>query len=193
MLWQLMRDTGLSMFAGGGILFVLSGIHRRIPNLPNPIWLRNIGDLMMLGGACLAVGAMAFGFLRRARVHRKQESQQRRVSAIENILDFLPLSAMCLDGHSVYFLAPETCNALHEVPVEEKGASLFESSFARMENRPVPAGKRMRASAVSIVRPARSHVALDRAGAWAVTLSDPPGHARGRGLALRQQGGGLLA
>jgi hypothetical protein len=62
MLWQLMRDTGLSMFACGGILFALSGAHRRIANLPNPIWLRNIGDLMMLGGACLAVGAMAVGF-----------------------------------------------------------------------------------------------------------------------------------
>ena len=33
MLWQFMRDTGLYLFASGGILFVLSGIARRIPNL----------------------------------------------------------------------------------------------------------------------------------------------------------------
>jgi len=50
------------MFASGGLLFVLSTIHRRIPNLPDPTLMRIIGDLMMLGGACLAVGAMAFGF-----------------------------------------------------------------------------------------------------------------------------------
>jgi len=62
MLWQVMRDAGLCIFASGGLLFVLSTIHRRIPNLPDPTLMRIIGDLMMLGGACLAVGAMAFGF-----------------------------------------------------------------------------------------------------------------------------------
>ncbi len=62
MLW-LMRDTGLSIFVCGSLLFVLSGIPRRIPNLPDTASLRNSGDLMMLSGACLAVTAMAFGFL----------------------------------------------------------------------------------------------------------------------------------
>jgi len=62
MLWQGIRDTGLFMFACGGILFVLSTIYRRIPNLPDLTLLRTIGDLMMLGGACLAVAAMAVGF-----------------------------------------------------------------------------------------------------------------------------------
>jgi hypothetical protein len=62
MWWQLMRDAGLCMFASGGVLFVLSTIHRRIPNLPDRTLLRNIGDLMMLAGACVAVAAMAVGF-----------------------------------------------------------------------------------------------------------------------------------
>jgi len=62
MLWQFMRDAGLCMFACGGILFVLGTIHRRIPNLPDPTLLKSIGDLMMLGGACLAVVAMTVGF-----------------------------------------------------------------------------------------------------------------------------------
>lgn len=62
MLW-LMRDTGLCIFGCGSLLLVLSGIPRRIPNLPDTASLRNIGDLLMLSGACLAVTAMAFGFL----------------------------------------------------------------------------------------------------------------------------------
>ena len=63
MSWEIMRDTGLSLFACGSLLLVLSAISRRIPNLPDAAWLRNVGDLIMLGGACLAVAAMAIGFL----------------------------------------------------------------------------------------------------------------------------------
>jgi hypothetical protein len=42
----------------------------------------------------------------------------------------LPLYAKRLDVRTVYFLATKTSDALHGVPVEEKGARLFESSFA---------------------------------------------------------------
>jgi hypothetical protein len=57
MFWELMRDTGLLMFAFGCTLLVVSRVQRRVLSLPNPIWLRNIGDLLMLIGACLAVAA----------------------------------------------------------------------------------------------------------------------------------------
>src|SRR5271169_3466249 len=61
MLW-LMRDTGLSIFLCGSLLFVLSRIRPRTLNLPDAASLRSISDLMMLSGACLAVTAMALGF-----------------------------------------------------------------------------------------------------------------------------------
>jgi hypothetical protein len=63
MVSEFTRDVGLSAFVCGSILLGLSKLPRRIPNLPGGAWLSNIGDLMMVGGACLALIAMALGFL----------------------------------------------------------------------------------------------------------------------------------
>jgi hypothetical protein len=61
--WEHVRDLGLIIFVCGGIvLFGLNIIGRRTPLPPDSWWIRNVGDAMMLGGACLAVMAMFVGY-----------------------------------------------------------------------------------------------------------------------------------
>jgi hypothetical protein len=61
MSWAFTRDIGLMIFALGAVLFFgWSRIRSRVPELQllDPLWIRTIGDGMMLGGACLALLAM---------------------------------------------------------------------------------------------------------------------------------------
>ena len=63
MSWELVRDIGLNIFILGAILFfVPSKIHDRVPQFPDTLRMRTIGDGMMLTGACLALIAMLVGY-----------------------------------------------------------------------------------------------------------------------------------
>jgi hypothetical protein len=58
---EFLRDAGLIFFGVGAALFFgLSKAHSQLPELKrlDPLWIRTIGDGMMLGGAFLALMAM---------------------------------------------------------------------------------------------------------------------------------------
>jgi hypothetical protein len=64
MTWEMLRDLGLVLFAAGAIAaFLLSRVLQRQLGTANVALIATIGDAMMLEGACLAVTAMAIGFL----------------------------------------------------------------------------------------------------------------------------------
>ena len=64
MSWEFLRDVGLIIFATGAVVvFGLTRIlHGRLGSAEVP-YMATIGDAMMLAGACLAVTAMAIGYL----------------------------------------------------------------------------------------------------------------------------------
>jgi uncharacterized membrane-anchored protein len=64
MSWETMRDLGLITFATGALAaFGLTRILHRQLDCAKVALMATIGDAMMLFGACLAVTAMAIGFL----------------------------------------------------------------------------------------------------------------------------------
>ncbi len=63
MLWEFLRDTGLTIFISGGLLLlVMNKVLRRRLDRADARRLQTIGDAMMLAGASLAVIAMLVGY-----------------------------------------------------------------------------------------------------------------------------------
>ena len=60
-LWEFSRDSGLLIFATGGVFFGLGRILHRQLGSADIALLAIIGDAAMLGGACLAILAMTIG------------------------------------------------------------------------------------------------------------------------------------
>jgi hypothetical protein len=72
MLWEFLRDTGLTIFVSGGLwLLVMNKVLRRRLNRADARRLQTIGDGMMLAGASLAVIAMLVGYFVSGEGHRK--------------------------------------------------------------------------------------------------------------------------
>ena len=93
MSWEIVRDTGLLLFVSGSLLLALSWVPREIPNLPDAAWLRNIGDLMMLGGACLAVAAMTIGLVASSR-----NPSEGKLLGHDSIRSSLHMVEDCIEG-----------------------------------------------------------------------------------------------
>jgi hypothetical protein len=63
--WEFIRDLGLIIFGAGTTLVVCrySRIFLQELGVANITLMATVGDAMMLAGACLAVTAMAIGYL----------------------------------------------------------------------------------------------------------------------------------